>query len=171
MYCRNASSSKSERPTPTTANSSGSRLCRARFANPGASFRRVRSPDAPKMTSADGGAFRSSAARSACAPVMSCTSPARREQLASHVLAAVDGVDLAGDEGRVRVGEEFDDAGDLVGFAEAADGDLGDDLVEGFLGDGLDHFGGDVAGCDGVDGDALAGGLLADVAGLADDRA
>src|SRR4051812_39692356 len=109
---------------------------------------------------------------------------------ALHVLAAVDGVDLAGDEGRFRVGEELHDAGDLVGFAEAPDGDLGDDLVEGFLGDGLDHLGGDVAGCDGVDGDALAGGLLgeahgqaeqagfgggvvglADVAGLADDRA
>ena len=30
--------------------------------------------------------------------------------------------------------EELDDAGDLVGFAKAADRDLGDDLVEGFLG-------------------------------------
>src|SRR4051794_5116403 len=44
----------------------------------------------------------------------------------SHVLAAVDGVDLAGDEAGVGVGEELDDAGDLVGFAEAADGDFGD---------------------------------------------
>src|SRR3954447_19126185 len=129
MCRRKASSSKSERPTPTTANSSGSRLCRARFANPGTSFRRVRSPDAPKMTSTEGGAFRSSAARSACSPVMSCTSPvARREQLASHVLAAVDRVDLAGDEGRLRIGEELHDTGDLVGLAEATDGDLGDDL-------------------------------------------
>ena len=58
------------------------------------------------------------------------------------------------------------------------------------LGTACDHLGGDVAGRDGVDGDALAGGLLreahgqaeqaglgggvvglADVAGLADDRA
>ena len=53
--CRNASSSRSDRPTPTTANSSGSRLCRARFATPGNSFRRARSPDAPKITSVDGG--------------------------------------------------------------------------------------------------------------------
>src|SRR4051812_33115007 len=64
---------------------------------------------------------------------------------ALHVLAAVGGVDLAGDESGVGVGEELDDAGDLVGLAEAADRDLGDDLVQGLLGDGLDHLGGDVA--------------------------
>ena len=54
-----------------------------------------------------------------------------------HVLAAVDGVDLAGDESGVGVGEELDDPGDLVGFTEAPGGDLGDDLLEGRLGNGV----------------------------------
>src|SRR6476661_588863 len=111
-------------------------------------------------------------------------------RLGLHVLAAVDGVDLAGDESGVGVGEELDDPGDLVGFTEAPGGDLGDDLLAGGPGNGGDHLRGDVAGRDGDDGDALAGGLLrqahgqaeqtclgrgvvglADVAGLADDRA
>src|SRR5690349_25132063 len=51
--------------------------------------------------------------------------------VALHVLAAVGGVDLTRDERGVGVGEELDDAGDLVWLAEPADGDLGDDLFQG----------------------------------------
>src|SRR5690348_8986546 len=132
MCWRKALSSKSERPTPTTANSSGSRLWRARFANPGTSFRRVRSPEAPKMISAEGGHVRSVWTRSGCTSVISCTLLAvGRVELRSHVLASVARVDLTGDEAGVGVGEELHDAGDLVGLAEATDRDLGDDLVQG----------------------------------------
>jgi hypothetical protein len=52
-----------------------------------------------------------------------------RAQLASHVLAAADGVELAGDEAGVRVGEELHDAGKLVGFAEAPTGILATTLA------------------------------------------
>jgi hypothetical protein len=48
------------RATPTTPNSAGIRLCRARFSTAGPSLRAVRSPDAPKITTAAGGALRSS---------------------------------------------------------------------------------------------------------------
>src|SRR5690348_14462491 len=85
-----------------------------------------------------------------------------------HVLAAVDGVDLAGDEPGVGVGEELDDPGDLVGFTEAPGGNLGDDLLKSRLGYGGDHLRGDVARRNGVDGDALACGLLGEAHGQAE---
>src|SRR5258708_35126234 len=50
--------------------------------------------------------------------------------VALHVQAAVDGVDLAGDVGRFRVGEELHHPGDLIGVTEPADRDLGEDLVQ-----------------------------------------
>ena len=61
-------------------------------------------------------------------------------RLGLHVLAAVDGVDLAGDEPGVGVGEELDDPGDLVGFTEAPGGNLGDDLLKSRLGYGGAYF-------------------------------
>ena len=56
---RKSAVSISVRATPTTPNSAGIRLCRARFSTAGPSLRAVRSPDAPKITTA-AGAFRSS---------------------------------------------------------------------------------------------------------------
>jgi hypothetical protein len=78
----------------------------------------------------------------------------------SHVLPAVDREDLAGDEAGVRVGKEFDRAGDFLRFAKSADGDLRNHLVQGLLRHGGDHVGGDVARGHVVDGDPPAGGLL-----------
>src|SRR5436309_2281629 len=105
----------------------------------------------------------------------------------SHLQAAVDRDDAAGDVAGVVVGQESHRPGDLPGVAEAADGNGGDDLVEDVLGHGGHHLGVGVAGGDAVDGDAFAGDLegeafgeaeqsrfgggvvgLADVAGLAD---
>ena len=75
-------------------------------------------------------------------------------------MPAVDREDLAGDEAGVRVGKELHRAGDLPRFAESADGDLRNHLVQGLLRHGGDHVGGDVTRGHVVDGDPLAGGLL-----------
>src|SRR5688500_3335557 len=59
MRARKSSSLHSVRATPTTANAAGSRRRLARRSMAGMSLRAVRSPDAPKTTSATGGALRS----------------------------------------------------------------------------------------------------------------
>ncbi len=74
-----------------------------------------------------------------------------------HVMPAVDREVRAGDPRGLVVEEEGDGVGDLVGLAEAADGDLRDDLGAYVLGDRHHHVGADVAGRDGVDGDAQLG--------------
>jgi hypothetical protein len=51
---------------PNTPNAAGIRLCRARFSTAGPSLRAVRSPDAPKITTAAGGALRSSSLPCGC---------------------------------------------------------------------------------------------------------
>src|ERR1700688_2158234 len=56
IFCRNSSSLIGERLTPTTANSSGRKLAAARLYSAGMSLRLARSPEAPKITSAHGGA-------------------------------------------------------------------------------------------------------------------
>src|SRR5690348_9823123 len=74
--------------------------------------------------------------------------------LPTHVMPAVDGEVGAGDPGRLLAKEERHRVGDLLGLAEAAERDLGDDLLAHFLGHGHHHFGRHVAGRNGVDGDA-----------------
>src|SRR5258708_9488146 len=74
-----------------------------------------------------------------------------------HVLAAVDGDVGAGNERRLLGAQVDDEAGDLVGLAQAPDRDLRQDFgIENFLRDRRHHLRADVAGRDGVDGDALA---------------
>ena len=61
----------------------------------------------------------------------------------SHGHAAIDGDDLAGDVAGGRAGEESDDFGDVLGFAESGERDLGDDRVFDGLGQLVGHVGGD----------------------------
>src|SRR6185312_15930275 len=88
-----------------------------------------------------------------------------------HVLAAVDRERRAGDELGILGAEEGDAAGDLLGAAEAADGDAGLDLLQHVGRHGGDHVGVDVAGGQGVDGDAVAGAFLGQGLGEAVDAA
>src|SRR4028119_2351057 len=63
-----------------------------------------------------------------------------------HVLAAVDAERRSGDEAAVVGAEEGHSASDLVGAAEAADRNPGDDLLEHFGGHRGHHLGVDIAG-------------------------
>ena len=56
---RNSSADSALRPTPIKVNDPSTRRCRTKLASAGTSLRSVRSPDAPKMTTALGGARRS----------------------------------------------------------------------------------------------------------------
>ena len=87
------------------------------------------------------------------------------------MLAAIDAHGRAGDEFGVFGAKETDATGDLAGLAEAADGDLGDDLFQHRFGHGGDHVGIDIARCDGVDGDAEARAFLRQRFGKAVDPA
>ena len=85
---------------------------------------------------------------------------ARRTPRSVHVLAAVHGHRRAGDEiGLVRDQEQHR-AHDVVGLAEAADGNAIDDLLQHLLGHRAHHVGVDVARRDGVHGDVDLGPFL-----------
>src|SRR5579859_1615502 len=77
-----------------------------------------------------------------------------------HMLAAVDRQRRAGDEAAVLGDQERDTARNLRRVAEAADRDLGDDLLQHILGHRGDHVGVDIAGRDRVDGHAELGAFL-----------
>src|SRR5207342_959619 len=77
-----------------------------------------------------------------------------RPALPTHVLATVRAEVGAGDPARLVGDEERNGVGDLVRLAQAAGGDLRDDLVAHFLRHGHHHVGADVARGDGVHGDA-----------------
>ena len=87
------------------------------------------------------------------------------------MLAAIDAHRRSGDEFAVFGDEEAHAAGDFAGLAEAADGNLGDDLLQHRFGHGGDHVGVDIAGRDGVDGDAEARAFLGQCLGEAVDTA
>src|ERR1700722_3708173 len=70
----------------------------------------------------------------------------------SHIEAAVDSPHLAGDVRGGVGGEEVHDSTDFFGSPEASDRNLAGELVNHLLGDRRDHFCGDEAGGDGVDG-------------------
>src|SRR5690606_10813903 len=76
--------------------------------------------------------------------------------LPAHVVAAVDVEVGAGDPARLLVGEEAHAVGDFLRRAEAAGGDVGDDLGADFLRHRHHHVGGDVARGNRVHGDAVA---------------
>src|SRR5262245_19789466 len=87
-----------------------------------------------------------------------------------HVLTAIGGEGRAGYEAR-RVGrQECYARGDFVGLTEASDRDLRQDLaLEDVRRDRLDHLGADVVGGYAIDGNVLAGALLGEGLGEADD--
>src|SRR5579871_2665369 len=70
----------------------------------------------------------------------------------SHVQAAVDGPDLAGDVGRLVGGEEADGAGDLLRPGQPAKRDLLPDPLQRPFRHGGHHVGGHISGGDRVDG-------------------
>src|SRR6185312_4197578 len=100
------------------------------------------------------------AGRTAGAPTLADAPTEASVDRSIHMLPAVDRERRARDEAALVGHQEQHPAGDLLGLAEAADGDAGDDLLQHFLGHGAHHLGVDIAGGDGVDGDALAGALL-----------
>src|SRR5512146_19867 len=88
--------------------------------------------------------------------------------LAGEVLPAVGRQRRAGDEGRAFAGQERHRISDFRGLAETPDRDAGDDRLQHVFRHRGDHVGVDVAGADGVDGDALAGAFLGQRLGEAD---
>ena len=82
-----------------------------------------------------------------CSPTCAACGPPRDGS--GHVLTAIGGQRRAGDEAGIVAGEEDDAAGDLLGLAEAADGDQRQDpLVQHLLVDRPHHLGADIARAD-----------------------
>src|ERR1039458_60340 len=77
----------------------------------------------------------------------------------SHLHAAVDGDDTAGDIAGVVLEQEPDRMGDLLGAPQSARGDVGLDPVERLFGNRGHHFGVDEAGSDAVHRDPAPGRL------------
>src|SRR4051794_19180376 len=90
---------------------------------------------------------------------------------ALHVHAAVDGEYVAGDVGGIFAGEEFDRVGDVFGLTDAGERYLGEDFGFDFVREDLGHVRFDVAGGDGVDGDAAGAHLLREGLGHGDHAA
>src|ERR1019366_2277709 len=88
-----------------------------------------------------------------------------------HIHAAVDGEHVPGDVGGLFAGQELHGAGDVLGLADAAERNLGEVLGLHFIGQDPRHVGLDVAGGDGVDGDAAAADLLGEGLGHGDHAA
>src|SRR6185312_16921756 len=72
----------------------------------------------------------------------------------SHVQTAVYPPNLSGDVPRGVRGQEVHHSGDLPRLGQPAHGEAAFDAVEDLIGDGLDHLGRHVTGCDRVDRDA-----------------
>src|SRR5437016_3771605 len=78
-----------------------------------------------------------------------------------HVLPAIRRERRAGDQAGIVGSEKYHAARDLLGLAEPPERDQRQDvLLQDLLGHRLDHFGGDVAWADRVDGDARARAFL-----------
>src|SRR5262245_1235604 len=90
MACRNSSCVDSFLATPTTAKFWGSNLSCARLYNEGTSKRRVRSPEAPKMTRTQGSPWRAEVVPSSCMAVAASAS-----LIVSPPLAASGALDMA----------------------------------------------------------------------------
>ena len=93
-------------------------------------------------------------------PTPSSTPTPKAERRSVHVLAAVQRQRRARDETALVGDQEQHAAGDLVGIAEAADGDARHDLLQHVGRHRAHHVGVDVAWRDRVHGDALAGAFL-----------